>query len=538
MASEARWDTPSSAGDLGTVPRTSQLIPHLRTKLARRVLLVRPPISSVDLLSTFFGRPSVSAAGLTRRGRKRTKIVATLGPATDSEDVLTALCHAGMNVARLNMSHGDHARHLARLELVRRVSATTERPIGVLADLQGPKIRLGDFLAPVHWTEGDAVVITTAPCAAGTAQRVGTSYEHLHLDVKPGDPILVDDGKLRLVVDRVDGRDIHCRVAVGGPVTSRKGLNLPGVYVSAPSLTEKDRSDLDWALENEVDFVALSFVRSAEDVRSLRRLIARAGKRVPIIAKIERPEAVSAIDEILKEADGIMVARGDLGIEISTERLPVVQKHLVARANAYGKLVITATQMLESMISSPVPTRAESSDVANAIFDGSDAIMLSAETSIGAYPVQAVSEMLRIAVEAENCPYMRNSQLDERLVLGGDDAEIALSEVAALLAEKLDVAGMVVFDRAGPAAGTRAQLLSERRARRPVVAFCPDDATWRRLSLYWGLVPLRIPPGKGELVAKSLAEAVRQGLFQADDRLVVLESGRDDEPPSVRVVRV
>ncbi|MBT9558653.1 MAG: pyruvate kinase [Myxococcales bacterium] len=482
-------------------------------------------------------RARMAQSGLTRRGRKRTKIIATLGPATDSEEVLTALCHAGMNVARLNMSHGDLEHQNMRLQLVRRVSELTDRPLAVLADLQGPKIRLGDFEAGKHleWREGDLVVITTSPLPIGTTSRIGTSYEHLHLDVKPGDSLLVDDGKLRLMVDRVEGRDIHTRVAVGGPVSSRKGINLPGVRVSAPALTEKDRADLEWALTSGVDYIALSFVRSAEDVRAVRRHMSRAGMKLPVIAKIERPEAVVAIEEILAECDGIMVARGDLGIEISTERLPVIQKHLIARANAHGKLVITATQMLESMITSPVPTRAESSDVANAIFDGSDAIMLSAETSVGQYPVQAVSEMLRIAVEAENCPFMPMSQLDDSL-LGADAVSLAVTQAAALLAEKLDAAGMVVFS----SGNDRPELLSERRARRPVVVLCHDETTWRRLSMYWGVVPLRLPcsPTAPDLVERSLAESIRQGLFQPEDLVVVVQGAGSDEAPVLRVVRI
>ena len=397
-----------------------------------------------DSIGSYLQRVASPGPGLTRRGRKRTKIVATLGPATDSDDVMTALCHAGMNVARLNMSHGAQEQQHARLEQVRRISTATERPVAVLADLQGPKIRLGDFDggAKPTWQAGDAVVVTTSPLAFGTSERIGASYDLLHLDVKAGDDMLVDDGKLRLRVDRVDGRDIHCRVAVGGVVSSRKGINLPGVQVSAPALTEKDRSDLEWALRSGVDYIALSFVRGAEDIRAIRRHMNRLGRRVPVIAKIERPEAVGAIEEIVAEADGIMVARGDLGIEIRTERLPVIQKHLIARANAHGKVVITATQMLESMINSPVPTRAESSDVANAIFDGSDAIMLSAETSVGQYPVQAVSEMVRIAIEAENCPFMSPSQLDESLC-DGDKLLLAVPQAVAILAEKIDASVVV-----------------------------------------------------------------------------------------------
>ncbi|MHC5068811.1 MAG: pyruvate kinase, partial [Planctomycetota bacterium] len=307
------------------------------------------------------------------RGRKRTKIVATIGPASEDRDIL-------------NMSHGSHEDHARRLTLLRELSDEIDRPVAVLADLQGPKIRLTKFAdGSTEWAAGDQVVITTEdmPLASTDGKRVGSTY-----------------------------RDVHCSVLIGGTIKSSKGINMPGCLVSAPPLTDKDKDDLAWAMANDVDYVALSFVRNAQDIRGLRRRISDAGRRTSIIAKIERPEAVDDIENILVATDGIMVARGDLGIEMSSEKLPVVQKHLIARGKAYGKLVITATQMLESMVNNPIPTRAETSDVANAIFDGTDAVMLSAESASGKYPVEAVREMLRIAETAEPSAYMSSPILD------------------------------------------------------------------------------------------------------------------------------
>ncbi|MBN2801768.1 MAG: pyruvate kinase, partial [Deltaproteobacteria bacterium] len=310
------------------------------------------------------------------RALKRTKIIATIGPSCNDAKTLKAMILEGMNVARFNMSHGDHESHEKNLQIIRTLSKEMDRPVAVLADLQGPKIRIGKLKGdiPVEWRAGDKTVITVAKCEDGTAARVGTSYKGLAGDVKHGDRILVDDGRLRLRVEKVEGDDVHCLIVVGGTLRSKKGINLPGVEVSAGALSSKDKSDLSWAIEHDVDYIALSFVRSARDVRNMRSRIAEAGRNIPIIAKIERVEAVEQIDEIIEASDGIMVARGDLGIELSIEQLPIIQKDLILQASKTGKLVITATQMLESMIENPIPTRAEATDVANAVFDGTDAV--------------------------------------------------------------------------------------------------------------------------------------------------------------------
>ncbi len=471
------------------------------------------------------GQTAVAAAPdkgtRTKRARKMTKVVATMGPATESEDVLRDMFHAGMNVARLNMSHGDHADHLRRLQTLRKLSKEMERPIAILADLQGPKIRTGRLVGgtPVEWKVGAKTVITVAECPNGTADRVGTTYDGLAKDVIPGNVLLVDDGKMRLLVESVDGDDIHCKVIVGGLLKNNKGINLPGVKVSAPSLSDKDKADLNWAIANEVDYIALSFVRTARDVRNVKNRIAETGRLIPVIAKIEKPEAVENIDEILAETEGIMVARGDLGIEISTQRLPVVQKELIRKANQAGRLVITATQMLESMIEAPIPTRAETSDVANAIFDGTDAIMLSGETASGKYPVEAVSEMMRIAIEAEKSPYMPGAALSAKSGLF-DPYALAISGAADLLSRQLIASGVMVFSHNTE----KALLLSKHRGNTPLVALCYDEPTWRRLSLFWGIVPLMVPfkEDVNDQLEVGIEECVRNGIFHDGDTVVVL----------------
>jgi len=324
---------------------------------------------------------------------------------------------------------------------------------------------------------------------------------------------------MRLRVDAIEGQDIRCTILVGGLLRSHKGINLPGVHVSAPALSDKDKSDLAWAIANDVDYIALSFVRTARDVRNIKNRIAETGHSIPIIAKIEKPEAVEHIDEILAEADGIMVARGDLGIEISTQRLPVVQKELIASANRVGKLVITATQMLESMIDNPIPTRAELSDVANAIFDGSDAVMLSCETAYGKYPVEAVGEMLRIAIEAEKSSYMQT------LPLARDGSTfnhyaMAISGAADFLSRELSAQGVMIFSHNTE----KALLLSKRRGDVPMVALCYDEQTWRRMSMYWGIVPLLIAYKEdiNDQLEAGVDECIRHGVFQDGDTVVVI----------------
>ncbi len=474
---------------------------------------------------------------LTPRFQKRTKIVATVGPASSHPEVLRAMFRAGMNVARLNMSHGTHETHQASLELIRQLSRETERPVAILADLQGPKIRTGKLAgdAPVELHADAELVITVADCPEGTASRVGCTYAGLANDVSPGATLLIDDGRLRLTVTQVDGEDVHCRVVVGGLLKSHKGINLPGVKVSTPSLSDKDKLDLAWCINHDVDFIAMSFVRSARDVRNLKNRIAEAGRSIPIIAKIEKPEAVEDIDAILAEADGIMVARGDLGIEISTQRLPIIQKDLIYKANSLGRLVITATQMLESMIESPIPTRAESSDVANAIFDGTDAVMLSGETAYGHFPVQAIDEMTRIAAEAERSMYLRPITLDPRAATFNHYAQ-AMAMTAANLARAIEANGVLVLSQRVD----KALLLSKMRGRLPTVVICHDERIWRKMCMYWGVLAVIVAPSDDpqDLIERAASECIRHGMLRDGDTVVVIYGTSERGANTVKVVQV
>ncbi len=475
-----------------------------------------------DSFTTYFHR-KIDDDMRSARGIKQTKIVATVGPSSEDEATLKGMYQNGMNVARFNMSHGEHADHERRLQLVHYLSLEMQRPIAVLVDLQGPKIRTGRLKdnEPVMLDAGRQICISTRDIEEGTAELVGTTYPDLHKDVSVGTSILINDGKLNLKVIRVDDRDIHCEIIVGGELSNNKGINLPDASITAPPLSEKDEQDLEWALRNNIDYIALSFVRHAEDVSNLKKRIIDAGKRIPVIAKIERPEAVNNIEEILRVTDGIMVARGDLGIEISTERLPVVQKHLIQRANAHGRLVITATQMLESMIDNPIPTRAETSDVANAIFDGTDAVMLSGETASGSYPVEAVAEMKRIAIEAEASHFVPQNKADRELS-HFSNIDYSLTISAQYLARELSAMGVMLFSHGSE----KAHLISKLRSKFPYLCVCYSEAIWRRMSLFWGVVPLWVEfqEDQDELVEAGIQDAIRHRLLDPNRRgdLVVL----------------
>ena len=423
---------------------------------------------------------------------RRTKIVCTLGPASDSKEQVVALVSAGMNCARLNFSHGDHESHRAVAKIVREAAAETRRPMAILADMQGPKMRLGTFVnGPIELARGDRFSLTTED-VEGTQQIVSVSYEPLPRDVKPGDAIALDDGLVRLRVESVEGNTVHTTVEDGGALSNNKGMNLPGVDVSAPALSDKDKADMEFAIgELGADYIALSFVRSANDIREAREL---AGQ-IPIIAKIERPEAVAALSEIVEAADGIMVARGDLGVELGAERVPLVQKRIIREANARGKLVITATQMLDSMIRNPRPTRAEAADVANAVMDGSDAVMLSGETAAGRYPVEALAMMNAIIVDVES-DYVEDFSREFRdLRDAGDEEEWPFANgaarAAAVLTTNLPLKAVVVFTQDGRSA----RLLSDHRPRAPIVAITSKVGVARRLALEWGILPrVEVPP--------------------------------------------
>jgi pyruvate kinase len=422
---------------------------------------------------------------------RRVRIVATVGPASRDEATVTAMIAAGMDVARLNLSHGTHEDHARAIAIIRRAATRAARPIAIMADLQGVKIRTGAIHSGRAELEAGAPFVLTTRQVPGNKDCVSVDWPTLPSDVRPGNQLLLDDGRLRLEVLQVKGEDIHTRVLEGGVLTPHKGVNLPGVRLSAPSLTEKDRVDIAFALENGVDAIALSFVRSAENVAHARQAILAidpSQTRFPIIAKLERAEAVDNLDAIAEVADGVMVARGDLGVEMSAAVVPTAQKCIIQGANVRGKLVITATQMLETMINNPTPTRAEASDVANAVYDGTDAVMLSGETAVGKYPVEAVRTMALILEEAEQHLDQWGRWKGPEIVDTQDDA-LAIAHAARELAGDRDVAAIAVFTRTGRAA----RLMSKERPAVPILAFTPAPATYPRMAMMWGVIPYLVP---------------------------------------------
>lgn len=410
---------------------------------------------------------------------RKTKVIATLGPASSSAAMVEHLLDAGVDVFRLNFSHGSNQEKKRVIGVVREVAERRGKEVGILADLQGPKIRTGRMAnGALPLAKGEELDITTDE-VVGRPGLISTVYRELPHDVKPGSRILLDDGLIELKVLAVNGNRVHCTVVEGGVLKDLKGINLPGVDVSSPSLTPKDRVDLEFCLEAGVDFIALSFVRTSADVEELKRIIYAHGQQVPVVAKIEKPEALRNFKAILKAADGIMVARGDLGVEIRAERVPLIQKKIIRACNLVGKPVITATQMLESMISHPRPTRAETSDVANAILDGTDAVMLSGETASGQFPVEAVKTMVKVARDIERSEPLRPPR---REAPSYNIAE-AVAEAACHAAATLKAKAIVAFTQSG----STAALVSKFRPPLPVIAFTPFPAIRRRLALYWGV---------------------------------------------------
>jgi pyruvate kinase len=444
-----------------------------------------------------------------------TKIVATLGPATDSLESVKQLIEAGADVFRLNMSHGNAEQHAARVRLVREASAGLRRNAAILADLQGPKIRLGTFEnGGCTLATGSRFTLTTEP-VTGNCQRASTSYAELAKDVKPGDRVLLADGSIELRVLAANGIAAECEVVSGGPISDRKGINLPGVQVSTPSLTRKDIADLRFAIEQGVDMVALSFVRRRDDVLRLRVHMEDNDARIPIISKIEKPEAFSDLDAILEESDGVMVARGDLGVEVALERVPSLQKTIIRRARRSGKFVITATQMLESMIGHNTPTRAEVSDVANAIFDGTDAVMLSGETSIGKYPVETVRMMERIAVEAERTARPRDLPAKD----SPTHADI-VADSAYRAAQAAGARAIAVFTTTG----FTARLVARFRPAVPIYAFTSTEAVVRQLQPVFGVRATQIPQtgSTDQMVTFVDRVLIENGLVSKGDTIVLV----------------
>ena len=451
---------------------------------------------------------------------RRAKIVCTLGPSSDSQEAIEALIDAGMNVARLNFSHGDHDFHRELVNRVRAAANKLGQPVAILQDLQGPKIRCQKMEGGVvQLEEGATTVITTEECL-GTAERFGTSYSLLPRDVEIGQQILLDDGNLTLRVESKTETEVTCTVIDGGPLKDRKGINLPDSKVSAPSLTEKDIRDAHFGAEVGVDAVALSFVRTRHDVRTLRRELAQTKSRPLIIAKLEKPQAIDQLEQILEEADGVMVARGDLGVEMPPEKVPMIQKRIVDEANRRGKTVIVATQMLESMIHNPRPTRAEASDVANAVLDGADAVMLSGETAAGKNPRAVVEMMARIVVEVERGERARYMQTEDFLsTQSAHDFQNAISLAAVRTADALGAQAVAVYT----ATGNTARLVSDYRPRMPIVALAPSEEVQRRLAFAWGVEAKRIEqPRSVEQLAADLDEVfLKNGALSQGDRVVV-----------------
>ncbi|MGH3000255.1 MAG: pyruvate kinase [Gaiellaceae bacterium] len=463
--------------------------------------------------------------------QRRTKIVATLGPASATTDRLRELIAAGVDAVRLNLSHGKHEEHAERAWLVREIAAEVGKPVALIADLQGPKLRIGDLPEPIVLTKGEQIVVCAEEAASNGDLPVAPAV--ISDVLQPGHDVLIDDGLVRLRVDEVSGGRARCAVIVGGPVSSHKGVNLPGVPIPIPSITRKDAADLEFALATGVDFVALSFVRSAADVRDLRALIEQAGSHAHVIAKIEKAEAIDVLDDVLTETDAVMVARGDLGVEIGAALVPLLQKRIIAAALERGKPVITATQMLESMIHAPEPTRAEASDVANAILDGTSAVMLSGETAVGDYPVEAVAYMDRIARAVEPSMDYRHElpEAHENPTIGG-----AMSNAACDLAEALRAAAILVPTFTGRTANAVARL----RPRRPIVALTHMDWAMRQLALEWGVTPLLISesPDVEDLWTRSIDAARDAGLVQPGDRVVITAGTAVNIPGSTNVIKV
>ncbi len=464
----------------------------------------------------------------------KTKIVATIGPASRDREILEKVIAAGVNVARLNFSHGSYEDHVEVIRTLRSISRTRNVPIGILLDLQGPKIRVGKLEngEPVYLENGAPFTITTQPIV-GNSERASTTYTHLPLDVAENDMILLDDGLIRLKVVAVKKDQVECTVVTGGLLKENKGINLPGVSVSAPSLTKKDKRDVNFGIKNQVDYFALSFVRRAEDLMDIKAILKRQGSAIPVIAKIEKPEAMDNLDGILEQADAVMVARGDLGVEMEPEMVPTIQKEIIARCRQNNKPVITATQMLETMSFNPIPTRAEASDVANAIFDGTDAVMLSGETASGKYPSEAVEMMAKIARNSESSPFMAyNIQYPSDL---SDPVTHAVAQSAVNILHEIEATCIVSFSLSG----RTAKQISKQRPLKPVYTFTSQKETYNRLTLLWGITPMYIPKidNAQRLIDSSENLLINKGYVKKGD-LIVLVIGTGLKQGSTNMVKI
>ena len=471
---------------------------------------------------------------------RRTKIIATLGPASNSPEVIRELIQAGADAFRLNFSHGRHADHARMVSTVRELSRESSRPIAIVADIQGPKIRLGEVYGTVTLKRDQPFDITTAEMI-GNERRVSTPFADLPREVRPGHRILINDGLVELMVTEIEGNTVRTRVVNGGTIGSKKGMNFPDTHLTIPSVTEKDREDIRFIATQDVDFVAASFVRRRQDVEDVRELLHSAGgTQIGVIAKLEKPQAIAALDEILAASDGVMVARGDLGVEMLPEDVPIVQKRVLRRAAEMGRFAITATQMLESMTSNARPTRAEASDVANAIFDGSDAVMLSGETASGLYPTGAVSMMSRIAAMAEKSSSFNVLERRNPLDRNGDeedDPSDALAGAAVYVSEHTRASAIVVFSQTG----FTARLVSKFRPAVPIVAFTPHERVARQMNLFWGVRPYVLPEAgqfHEEIVDRVKRFVGGTGLVQPGERIVLLMAAPKSERPRTNLLRI
>jgi pyruvate kinase len=447
---------------------------------------------------------------------QRTKIVATIGPASDSPDMIRKMMLAGMNVARLNFSHGKYEDHAERIERLRSVSEELDLPLMLLQDLQGPKIRVGDLPTEgVMLSEGESLTLMPIADYTGQVDTVGIDYPFVSEEAEPGTQVLLDDGLLELRVEKVQGTAVQCKVVEGGLLKSHKGVNFPTLNLRLPSMTEKDKRDLDFGIEQGVDIISLSFVRKPEDIQTLKALLKEKGANIPVLAKLEKPQAIANLEAIVDECDAIMVARGDLGVEMNPEKVPLIQKRIIHLCNQKGIPVITATQMLDSMIHNPRPTRAEASDVANAIIDGTDAVMLSAESAVGDYPLESVKMLARIAAEVEPSIEFVNYPANRT-----DDAD-AISEALHAIDDTINLQCIVAFTETG----YTAKLASEERPKAPIVAYTPDPKVYRRLCLNWGVRPILLQGFEGTLtdvLTQVEADLIRRNFVAPGDKVLIM----------------
>ncbi|MBQ6775261.1 MAG: pyruvate kinase [Synergistaceae bacterium] len=469
------------------------------------------------------------------------KIVCTIGPASDNFETLKAMAEAGMNVARLNFSHGDYDGHEKKLKLIRRVERSTKKPIAALLDTKGPEIRTGHVKdGEVALAQGAKIILSSCEEAfEGTSEKVWVNYRLLAKEVQPGQNIYIDDGTLNLEVEKIDGDDVHCKVIVGGALRNTKGINLPGSDITMPALSDKDKSDIMWGLQHGMEYLAVSFVKTAQDITEVRKLIQSCGGNMKVLAKIETRQAVQNIEQIVDVVDGVMVARGDLGVEVATEDVPLVQKKIIEMCRVRGKVVIVATQMLDSMIRNPRPTRAEASDVANAVLDGTDAVMLSGETASGSYPVQAVSTMRRIVDRAEKeLGLWGNHKNNEQnpVELEGIPVPDAVSGAAVLIAKQIKAPAIISLTRSG----LTAKMISKHRPECPILGVTPSQQTWRELALWWGVQPVRLSEMSDINVAarEAVTTCVNMKLLPEGELVVITAGVPVGRPGSTNVVEV